>query len=425
MPSTSRLVTSSRHSRALAGLLLCPVLLLAACGKPDPCGHAPGLALDVKPGPVPASWVLVVPAAKAGAPALMGEFLAIAAGPEDGAVVAGLLQDAGGQRLFAITLDRAACVVQAWTAPPGPPGAEMRRMVAMGDGGLLVAGRAPGPGVGNDEAWVARYDGQGQSLWSVIEGEFLYVSGLFETPSREVVTALALLPDGQIAAAGTADVNAALYSNWVLLLDEAGRVLRRIDLPRDDPRTPGELAAVTQQGDGSLLLAGTLAPDSDQADAWVLAVGADSTLLWDRRYRQPGRQRVLAAAGLSGGLALAGRETLGGAAGDAWLSLIDSEGEDRGAISVRAGAAAEDGAALQALVADNGNLLAAGGSGRGGGAWMLRLTPNGAPLDSRGLEDGGQFNDLLRLDDGRALAAGRLGADGPPLLMLMAPPRKH
>jgi hypothetical protein len=424
VPSTSCLATSSRSLRALALPLLCQLLLLAACGRQDPCGHAAGLALDVKPGPAPASWVLFDPAAKAGAPPLDGEILAIAAGPEDGAVAAGLLRDASGTRLFAITLDRAACVVQAWTAPPAPAGAEIRRLVAMGDGGLLVAGRAPGPGAGNDEAWVARYDGQGQALWSVIEGEFLYVSGLFETPSREVVTALALLPDGQIAAAGTADVNAALYSNWVLLLDTAGRVLRRIDLPRDDPRTPGELAAVTQQADGSLLLAGTLTPDSDQADAWVLAVGADSTLLWDRRYRQPGRQRVLAAAGLDHGLALAGRESVGGAAGDAWLSLIDSEGEDRGAVNMRAGAAGEDGAALLALMGDQGNLLAAGGSGRDGGAWMLRLTPNGAPLDSRGLPGGGQFNGLLRLDDGRALAAGRLGAAGPPLVMLMAPPRR-
>ncbi len=425
MPSTSRPVTSSQRRGALVALLLCPGLLLAACGKQDPCGHAAGLALDVKPGPAPASWVLFDPAAKAGAAPLDGEILAIAAGPEDGAVAAGLLRAADGPRLFAITLDRAACVVQAWTAIPAPAGAEIRRMVAMGDGGLLVAGRAPGPGVGNDEAWVARYDGQGRSLWSVVEGEFLYVSGLFETPSREVVTALSLLPDGQIAAAGTADVNAALYSNWVLLLDEAGRVRRRIDLPRDDPRTPGELAAVTQQSDGSLLLAGTLTPDSDQADAWVLAIGADSTLLWDRRYRQAGRQRVLAAAALDRGLALAGREALGGGAGDAWLSLIDSEGEDRGTINMRAGDGSEDGAALRALVGDQGNLLAAGGSGRDGGAWMLRLTPNGAPLDSRSLAGGGQFNDLLRLDDGRALAAGRQGANGPPLLVLMAPPRKH
>lgn len=387
-------------------------LLLAGCGPQDPCPHPADLALDFRPGPAAATWVLVDPAAKPEALPLTGEVVALAAGPEDGLVAAGWLSGPAGPKLWAASLDARLCVLRAWVAELGPGGLRPGELVALADGGLLAGGTAPGPGIGNDEAWVARYDGQGRSLWSVAEGEILYVSGLFETPSREAVTALALLPDGGVAAAGGADVNAALYSNWVLLLDADGRVRRRIDLPRDDPRTPGELAAVVPQADGTLWLAGTLAPDGDGGDAWVLAVAADNTLLWDRRYPATGRQFVAAAAESDRHLVLAGAQQ--GAAGrqDGWLAVIDAEGEMILSQNLRSG---DGGAAgLLALAPGGADLLTAGGAA---GAWLLRLTPEGAPLASRALAGAGQLRAALLLADGRTLGAGRLGPAGPPLLL--------
>ena len=395
---------------------LAALLLLAGCGPQDPCPHPKELVLDFLPGESPATWVVVDPAATEGALPLAGELVALAAGADAGIVAGGWLTGPAGPKLWAASLDAQLCVQHAWIAELGPAGARPSELVALPDGGLLAGGTAPGPGVGNDEAWVARFDGRGKRLWSVVEGEFLYVSGLFETPSREVVTALSLLPDGGIAAAGGADVNGALYSNWVMLLEADGRVRRRIDLPRDDPRTPGDLAAVVPQADGSLWLAGTLDPAGAEADAWVLAVTADSTLLWDRRYAAAGWQGVAAATLQGPALLLAGaRQALGGR--DAWLALLDGEGEMVLSQSLRRGEDGGDGGLLAVAPAGDG-LLAAGTSA---GGWLLRLDELGRPLASTALRGAGALGAAVQLPDGRALGGGRAGAEGPPLLVLLPP----
>jgi hypothetical protein len=406
--------TSRRPPGRRAGLAA--LLLLAGCGPRDPCPHPRDLALDFRPGGPAASWVLVDPTAAEDALPLAGELIALAPAAGDGLVAGGWLSGPAGPKLWAATLDGELCVQRAWIAELGPAGARPSELVALPDGGLLAGGSAPGPGVGNDEAWVARFDGQGKPLWSVVEGEFLYVSGLFETPSRETVTAISLLPDGTIAAAGGADVNAALYSNWVMLLEADGRIRRRIDLPRDDPRMPGDLAAVVPQADGSLWLAGTLDPAGAEADAWVLAVAADSTLLWDRRYAAPGWQGVAAAAHQGPALLLAGARQAGGGR-DAWLARLDGEGEMVLSQSLR-GAATGDGGLL-AVAPAGGDLLVAGAAG---GAWLLRLDDAGRPLASSAQPGAGRLGTVLQLPDGRALGGGRAGAAGPPLLVLLAPP---
>lgn len=384
------------------------LLLAAACD--DGCPHPRSLALDFRPAAAAATWVLVDPSAVPEAAPLVGEVASLVPAAEGALIAAGWLSSPAGPKLWAAGLDADFCVRRAWIAELGPAGPQPRVVRALPDGGLLVAGWAPGPGQGNEEAWVARYDRLGKPVWSVAEGEFLYVSGLFQTPSREAVTALALLPDGGIAAAGAADVNDALHSNWILLLDGDGRVRRRVDLPRDDPRTEAALTAVVPQPDGGLWLAGTLRPGEPEADAWVLALAPDDSLLWDRRYEEPGRQEVAAALDRGGGVALAGREN-----GEAWLALLDGEGEMLQSQRLRRREAPGE---LAMLADAGGHLLAAGASA---GPWLLRLDRLGRPDGSLALAGGGRLASAVSLPDGSLVAGGRLEGAGPPLLALLAP----
>lgn len=400
--STSRLPTSSRRAAGFALLLL-----TAACD--DGCPHPRSLALDFRPGADAASWIVVDPRAAPEAAPLSGEVTSLVPAAEGALIAAGWLSSPAGPKLWAADLDADFCVRRAWVAELGPAGPQPSVLQALPDGGLLAAGRAPGPGQGNDEAWVARFDRLGKPVWSVAEGEFLYVSGLFQTPSREAVTALALLPDGGIAVAGAADVNDALHSNWIMLLDGEGHVRRRVDLPRDDPRTAAALTAVVPQPGGGLWLAGTLRPGEPEADAWVLALAPDDSLLWDRRYEEPGRQEVAAALGRGEAVALAGREN-----GEAWLALLDAEGEMLLSQRLRRREAPGE---LTLLADDGEHLLAAGGSA---GPWLLRLDRLGRPEGTRSLPGSGRLSSAVSLPDGRLVAGGRLEGVGPPLLLLLA-----
>ncbi len=353
--------------------------------------------------------------------ALAGTALSIARIPAGGHVVGGLIEQPGGQELFALKLDAGHCVVAAWRRPLTPPGAQISALLALPDGGLAVGGRTAGSGgSGDEEAWLARFRRDGEPLWSLVQGEFLYVSGLFDTPSREVVQALALLPDGRLAAAGRADVNGALYSNWLLLLQPDGHRPLRIDLPRDDPRIPGDFAAIAQAGDGRLALAGTLAAGDAKADAWVVVLAADGELLWDRRFRLPGAQAVAAALWLQDGLLLAGRQGMARRL-DGWLLLVGADGKALSEAHLLH--AAQESESLLGLSAAGSIPVAVGRTGRGaeGGGWLLRLDERAELAGALTLSHG-SLAAVATLDSGGVLAAGREAEGGPPLLLLLPGP---
>jgi len=315
--------------------------------------------------------------------ALEGDVLSLAPRQgHGGAIAAGLLFDGSASpKLFALAVDGLVCTVAAWQQPLEPSDATVAAVLALPDGGLAVGGWIPGPdGPDDRDAWIVRYGPAGEPLWQLDEGEFLYVSEELQAPSREAVQALAWTGDGLIAA-GAADINEALHSNWVLKLDGEGRLLSRIDLPRDDPRVPGELVALAAGSDGSLWLAGALATEESGTDAWLLRLDAQADLLWDRRYGEPGPQAVQAATVFSanGGLALAFVGWQGEPRqGDAWIAAVDGEGTPLWSnVLKRQAKGSESFAAVQAA----GGGLAAGGRFGGGEAadqaWISHFDSQG------------------------------------------------
>jgi hypothetical protein len=345
-----------------------------------------------------------------------------------GAVAAGVLFDGSAvPQLFALVLDSRLCVLSAWRQPLEPVEAVLQDLVAMPDGGLALGGWVPGPeGPEDRDAWIARFGSQGQLLWQMTEGEFLYTSDELNTPSRETVQALAYDPEVGLIAAGAADINAALHSNWVLVLDRDGRLLRRIDLPRDDPRVAGEMMALAPAGDGSLWLAGVLAPLTPEADAWLLRLGEDDRVLWDRRYGEPKGQWVGAATLFDSGgtqslLVAGGQEAEHGS--DAWVLAVDGAGLPLWSSVLKRQASGRESFAA-ALSSDS--ALVAGGSYEQGGeaarAWLASFEAEGRQIAVE-TPEARELRSLLAWSGGQLLAGGS-DLSGRPLLFLttLSPP---
>jgi hypothetical protein len=339
-----------------------------------------------------------------------------------GAVAAGILFDgSAAPQLFVMVLDARLCVIAAWRRPLEPPEAILRDLLALPDGGLALGGSVAGPEGDEDrDAWIARFGPKGDLLWQVAEGEFLYTSDELNTPSREAVQALAISADLGLIAAGAADINQALHSNWLLVLDRDGRLLRRIDLPRDDPRVAGEMMALAPADDGSLWLAGVLAPLTPDADAWLLRLGKDDAVLWDRRYGEPKGQWVGAAAAFDNGgergLLVVGRQEAEQGS-DAWVTAVDGSGVPLWSSVLKRQA---NGTETFDAALSTGAALVAGGSyvprGEPTRAWLASFDPGGRQVTVEA-PDAKDLRALLAWSEGRLLAGGS-DLDGRPLLFL-------
>lgn len=399
---------------------------LAACGEEDACPHPQGLVFDLEAAAEGETAWHLRPPGETVAP-LEGDLTSLAAREGGGAVAAGVLFDGSATpQIFALNLDARLCVVSAWRRPLEPAEATLQAMVALPDGGLAVGGWLPGPdGEDDRDAWVARFDGTGALLWQVTEGRFLYVSEELKTPSREAVQALAYTRDLGLYAAGAADINQALHSNWVLEFDGEGRLLNRIDLPRDDPRVPGEVMALAAGSEGTLWLAGMLAPLTPDADAWILRLDEDETLLWDRRYGEPGTQWVGAAVpfakGGERGLAIVGSQNAG-TSSDGWIAAIDEEGVPLWSSVLKR--QAEGGEAFHAAVWTGAAIVAGGNSVKedaGIRAWLAAFDPTGRQF-SIDTPPALAVNALLDWNQDRVLAAGSDLAGRPFLFLAPAAP---
>jgi hypothetical protein len=339
-----------------------------------------------------------------------------------GAVAAGVLFDgSAAPQLFVLALDARLCVLSAWRRSLEPAEAILQDLLALPDGGLALGGWIPGPeGREDRDAWVARFGPKGELLWQVTEGAFLYTSDELNTPSREAVQALAYDADLGLLAAGAADINQVLHSNWLLVLDHDGRLLRRIDLPRDDPRVAGEITALALAGDGSLWLAGVLAPLTPEADAWLLRLGQDDKVLWDRRYGEPREQWVGAVApfgdGGRKGLLVVGRQDAEQGS-DAWVAAVDGTGTPLWSSVLKRQASGVE--TFHAALWTGASLVAGGSYGERGvlvRAWLASFDPDGQQVTVETPEAASLWA-LLAWSEGRFLGGGS-DAAGRPLLFL-------
>jgi hypothetical protein len=139
-------------------------------------------------------------------------------------------------------------------------------VAARQDGGLAVAGSTYSRGAGGSDAWVLRLAADGRPLWDET----------FGGPGEDEASAVAAMPDGGLAVAGsTYSKGAGELDAWVLRLAADGRLLWDRTLGGEGRDRAQDAAALP---DGDLAVAGsTASKGAGDLDGWVLRLREGDT----------------------------------------------------------------------------------------------------------------------------------------------------
>jgi len=195
--------------------------------------------------------------------------------PDGGFVVVGATTafGAAGLDAWVLRLDAQGNIL--WQRRYGGGGSDVGYSVRVtSDGGFVVAGFTTSFGAGSYDAWVLRLDASGNVLW-----QRAYGGGL-----QDWADSVDLTPDGGFVVAGyTESLGAGQNDVWVLKLDASGNV--------QWTATYGDTAddyayAVQALPDGGFVVAGytTSFGAVYLGDFWVLRLGSDGTIVWQKRY---------------------------------------------------------------------------------------------------------------------------------------------
>jgi hypothetical protein len=153
---------------------------------------------------------------------------------------------------------------------------ELAALALLPDGGLAAAGRLSRPGFEDESLWVVRMDSQGEPLWEHVP----------EGPRVEAGYALTALPDGGLAVTGL---------SWKDLLKEReakvwrfaadGRLLWQQSYGGAENGTGTGIARLA---DDSLVVVGsTFSQGPRKTDLWIVGVSPNGQLLWEETFGGP------------------------------------------------------------------------------------------------------------------------------------------
>ncbi len=176
-----------------------------------------------------------------------------------------------------------------WERTPGHEGVNGFNAVSVLEDGSIVAG-----GDQDGGGWVVRMSSRGERLWDV------------RLPQLEHITALVSLPAQRVAVLGTAETSTTgLGISRLVVLESDGWASWEKRLPAEGQ---GELAALALLPDGGLAAAGRLSrPDSEDESLWVVRMDSQGEPLWEHAPEGPRVEAGCAIAVLpDGGIAVAG-----------------------------------------------------------------------------------------------------------------------
>lgn len=281
-------------------------------------------------------------------------------------------------------------------------------ILALADGGFVIAGRNESVGQGMFDAWLVRLSPEGDVLWEELYG----------TPATENINAIAQAPDGGFVLVGTTHTQQTSLDWWTLRTDPGGNLLwdavfssenadHAFAVVADD--TGVTVAGVRDriaQGSGRI---GLVRYDNDGQEVWQQAYGDDLD-----------EQLGYALVAVDGGYAVAGT-----AAKNFWLVRTDGQGTKLWDQSYNLAdtiyeraldlVALPDGFALTGWAADEQNMNQSD-------IWLVRTDSDGAMLwnVTHDLDDFDTPESLIVREQGFVIT-GDTRKDGDPAnLMLMA-----
>ena len=185
------------------------------------------------------------------------------------------------------------------------------------DGGFALAGSTQSKGAGFRDFWLVRTDSDGTLLWDRTYGGH----------SEDRGGRFAVLIDGGFALVGTTQSKGDGKGDaWLVRTDSEGAPLW--DKTYGGPEYDFGFAVAVLPDGGFALLGATQSKGSGNEDCWLIRTDPWGTLLWDKIYGGSGWERCSLITVLpDGGLALSGfTSSKGAGATDAWLVRTDASG---------------------------------------------------------------------------------------------------
>ena len=239
------------------------------------------------------------------------------------------------------------------------------------DGGFVFAGRSQSL-TGDDDVWVVKLHGDGTVDWQKTYGG----------PGEDWAASIRQTVDGGYVVAGrTTSFGAGAFDAWILKLGADGTIVwqKTYGGPHAD-----WAASIEQTADGGYIVTGsTESFGAGFFDAWVLKLHGDGTIAWQKTYGGPGDDEATSIQQtVDGGFIVAGSTTSFGAGLlDVWVLKLEGDGTIAWQKSY-GGQGTEEADSIQ-QTADGGYIVAGRTDSFGGGqgyehdAWVLKLASDG------------------------------------------------
>ena len=239
---------------------------------------------------------------------------------DGGYIVAGETQSfgAGDWDLWILKLDAAGAIQ--WQKTYGGPGVDKCSadpIVQTTDGGYVVTGLTESFGAGGTDVWVLKLDENG-----VIQWQKTYGGG----GNEEAHAMRQTLDGGYVVAAFGNSFGLGQLDVWILKLDTNGAVQWQKAVGGDGTET---VWSVHQTSDGGCVVTGgTESFGAGQEDLWLLKLGQDGVVQWQKTYGGRGDDVGESVRQTSdGGYWVGGATTSFGVGGlDLWVLRLDAEG---------------------------------------------------------------------------------------------------
>ena len=283
----------------------------------------------------------------------------------------------------------------------GAYGDSAKSIQQLQDGGYIVGGSTQSFGDQSFDFWVLRLDSSGAVIWEKAYGEAGddYLFSIQQT-----------VPDGGYIVAGwTNSFGAGDHDMWLLKLDGNGNIVWQktyggtgFDYPAD----------VKQTGDGGFIVAGyTDSFQPGESDTWLLKLNSDGNIAWQKIYGGNAEDWPASISITSdNGYIVAGTtESFGAGLYDLWMLKLGSDGT---VIWEKAYGGTDNDYGIATMQASDGGYIVAGltaSFGEGSeDAWIMKLDENGAVTWQKTF--GGTGNDYVQsvqeTKEGKYIAAG-------------------
>lgn len=192
-------------------------------------------------------------------------------------------------------------------------------IVAVEDGGYLLAGETYSIGEGVADWWVVRTDSAGEEIWSENYG----------SDTRDICRDAIQTADGNFALAGSwggrEEGNVANFG--LVVIDDEGEVQLSANF---GDAWHYECFFIDETDSGNFVLIGEINHNRTDRDYWIMCCDNEGELLWSNEFGGDGSDLPMCAAATDdGGYIIGGNsQSFGGNNRDGWMVKTDDEGEE-------------------------------------------------------------------------------------------------